>query len=169
MSDSFADLQGQAMTDLIRFTKLERLNLYTYSLELLNKCSDGVFQNEVNRSREIPTFLHGLHSGTSELAFVEPSPKLALKAACFSSSLVRSCRSSFMTLFISLFVAVCCSKCVLLSSSSCLTLALEENTGRNAAGGREEEEGSNRDRGRGPLFRNSAGLEYLCCTISVHH
>lgn len=66
-----------------------------------------------------------------------------------------------------LFVAVCCSKSVLLSSSSCLALALEENEGRNAAGGRGG--GGATETGRGPLFRNSAGLEYLYCTISVRH
>lgn len=105
--------------------------------------------------------------GSCKFTFeLEPLSELHLFSPILCQKLLWFIGDSFFLYL--LFVAVCCSKCVLFSSSSCLTLALEENTGRNAAGGREEE-GSNRDRGRGPLFRNSAGLEYLCCTISVHH
>lgn len=118
-------------------------------------------------------FFNGLHSGIMQvgLCWAKLETNLPM-TACELLFSVRSCSALPLTLFflISLYlssVAVCCSKCILLSSSSCLTPASEENTGRNAAGGREE--GSNRDRGRGPLFRNSAGLECLCYTTSVHH
>ncbi len=127
-------------------------------------------QNKVNRIREIPILQScpTFRDHASCFLVRSQAQKKPWKRCVFLYLLSKVC-SSPMTHFHLLFMAVCCSKCVLLSSSSCLTLALEENTGRNAAGGREEEEGSNRDRGRGPLFRNSAGLEYLCCTISVHH
>lgn len=57
-----------------------------------------------------------------------------------------------------------CTKCVLLSPPALLAQAFEENAHRNAAGGLGEEEEEGRPRQRG----NSAGLEYLCCTITVH-
>lgn len=130
-----------------------------------------IFRRMLTRVGRFQSYCVAYVQGLCNLVSVEPSIRLALKSlSSVLLSFVRSCFSSQLTHLYLLFVAVCCSKCILLSSSSCLTLALEENTGRNAAGGpEEEEEGSNRDRGRGPLFRNSAGLEYLCCTFSVHH
>lgn len=82
-------------------------------------------------------------------------PKINLESKC-TLSIFR------VTLWIhhslvSCLVAVCCSESVLSSSSSCLTLALEENEGRKRCRGQEqvekEEEGSDWGGGKGPTLQ----------------
>lgn len=67
MSDSFAKLEGQAMTDLIRFIKL-----LVESAHLQSGVITTTAQVVFSRMREIPVFLFGLHAGiTRKLFFVE--------------------------------------------------------------------------------------------------
>lgn len=111
--------------------------------------------------------------GSCKLGFIEPNLTLTFRCrhVKFYFQMSDLARFFFLIPLYLSSVAVCCSKCILLSSSSCLTRPRRKIQGGMLQGGREkeEEEGSNRDGGRGPLFRNSAGLECLCYTTSVHH
>lgn len=121
------------------------------------KCLDGIFQNVVGWIWEIPVFMCGPHWIGESVSVVHEALHVYLLPADFHSWLL-----------LCLVLSQCVAASVYCWVRLRLTLALEENEGRNAAGG-PEEEGSNWDGGRGPLVRNSAGLKYRCCMISVQH
>lgn len=107
--------------------------------------------------------------GLCKSVFVKPRLSPALRTAVCSVclSFVRNCLSSPLTHFC---LVVCGS---VLQQVYTVELFFVSHPGLGGKYREEcrrlDEEGSNRDRGRGPLFRNFAGLERLCCTISVHH